>query len=85
MLASLYRSDAPVLTLHRQAHDQFLHDKVRERGAGVACRKQAPRIVVLPVWSTDSGAGMGQNPWRRAWQDLMENTVVPIMMPLASQ
>ncbi len=65
----------------------FLPDKVRETlaRAGVAfTEKQAPRIVVLPVWSTDSGAtAWDENPWRRAWQDLKaENAVVPIMIPL---
>jgi hypothetical protein len=66
----------------------FLPDKVRETlaRAGVAfTEKQAPRIVVLPVWSTSGGAtAWDDNPWRRAWQDLKaENAVVPIMVPLA--
>jgi hypothetical protein len=65
----------------------FLPDKVRETlaRAGVAfTEKQAPRIVVLPVWSTDAGpTAWDENPWRRAWQDLKaENAVVPIMIPL---
>ncbi len=65
----------------------FLPDKVRETlaRAGVAfTEKQAPRIVVLPVWSTSGGAtAWDDNPWRRAWQDLKaENAVVPIMVPL---
>jgi len=65
----------------------FLPDKVRETlaRAGVAfTEKQAPRIVVLPVWSTEAGAtAWDDNPWRRAWQDLKaENAVVPIMVPL---
>jgi hypothetical protein len=65
----------------------FLPDKVRETlaRAGVAfTEKQAPRIVVLPVWSTGAGAtAWDDNPWRRAWQDLKaENAVVPIMVPL---
>jgi Uncharacterized protein conserved in bacteria (DUF2066) len=65
----------------------FLPGKVRETlaRAGVAfTEKQAPRIVVLPVWSTGDGAtAWDENPWRRAWQDLKaENAVVPIMIPL---
>jgi Uncharacterized protein conserved in bacteria (DUF2066) len=65
----------------------FLPDKVRETlaRAGVAfTEKQAPRIVVVPVWSTGDGAtAWDENPWRRAWQDLKaENAVVPIMVPL---
>ena len=65
----------------------FLPSKVREAlmRAGVSfTEKQAPRIVVLPVWTTSEGAVVWEdNPWRKAWQDLKaENAVVPLMIPL---
>ena len=58
--------------LHRQAHHQLPAGQgARNAGEGRdrLHREAAPRIVVVPVWSTGDGAtAWDENPLRRAWQ-----------------
>ncbi len=66
---------------------RFLPDKVRQAfgNAGISfTEKQAPRIVVVPVWiGPDGPIAWEDNPWRRAWIDLKAgNSIVPIIIPL---
>ena len=66
---------------------RFLPSKVRQafQNAGVAfTEKQAPKIVILPVWNgPDDPVAWQENMWRQAWIDLKaENGLVPIIIPL---
>ncbi len=66
---------------------RFLPEKVRQafQNAGVSfTEKQAPKIVVLPVWvGPDGPVAWRDNVWRQAWIDLKaENGLVPIIIPI---
>ena len=56
---------------------------LREAGAGYTT-KQAPRILIVPVWKTDGGPVLWKpNPWRKAWENLdAEHALVPILVPV---
>ena len=66
---------------------RFLPGKVRQafRNAGIGfTEKQAPKIVIVPVWmGLDGPVVWEENPWRKAWIGLKaENSIVPIIIPL---
>ncbi len=66
---------------------KFDADRVRKALATIQfdfVEKQAPRILVIPVWKTDDGVVLwDENPWRAAWQSLKaENSLVPVLIPL---
>lgn len=66
---------------------RFLPEKVRAalQNAGIRyTEKQAPKIVIVPLWNGPEGLVVWQdNVWRQAWIGLKaENSIVPIIIPL---
>jgi hypothetical protein len=66
---------------------RFLRARVQAafNNAGIGfTEKQAPKIVIVPVWNGPQGpVAWQENIWRQAWLDLKaENSIVPVIVPL---